>query len=90
MRGLILFFLSIVLFTFLRFAWKILVKNVEVATRTTPAEPSPSTQASGGELIACARCGTYVVASNARHASRQGRDFMFCSEQCKQLGVSAL
>ena len=57
------------------FAYRYFSRIRELKRRRTDVQSRPV----GGEMVSCARCGTFVVAAEA--ISKDG--MLFCSEECR-------
>lgn len=95
LRGILYAIISIFAITFIRMVVGIITKGFsdlmkeETASSRTSASSAgqPGQRPSmptGGELKACKKCGTYVVASRALTGKAGGETVYFCSEECKQ------
>src|SRR5262245_25389285 len=86
--------LGIFAITFVRMVMGIIAKGFsdlmrEEGSAGAKAPARSATVPTSGELKACQRCGTYIVASEALTRTTGGETSYYCSEKCKEAVAAA-
>ena len=86
---LIRFLLIVVLALFvLRSLWRLFEGIVEGATGTRRSGARSRVPQRGAPMVRDPICGTFVVQSRARTATRGGEQAFFCSDECRRAWLS--
>ena len=90
-RAVLYALITIVAITFLRMVMGIISKGFSDLVSSNPSGSGKSAKQdvpTTGTLKPCARCGTYVVASQALTVTSQGQTAYYCSQKCKEAAVA--
>jgi YHS domain-containing protein len=82
-----LLFMVLVLFV-LRALWRLLEGIVEGATGARRSGDRTRVPQRGALMVRDPVCGTFVVQSRARNATRGGEEAFFCSDECRSAWLS--